>query len=143
MHFQQMTNMAIPGARIPVPGVMKFTVLVYPSLLIITVCSMPRSRDENISMKKTTFSLFWKHVILLFILDIKIFLTKCTALQNYTDYVVFIFSTHLSLQNINEIFCVWKSWFWLEDQMTTSYPHGNPGIFTAFNLLYYSDNLYW
>lgn len=52
MHFQQITNMAIPGARIPVPGVMKFTVLVYPSLLIITVCSMPRSRDENISMKK-------------------------------------------------------------------------------------------
>lgn len=52
MHFQQITNMAIPGARIPVPGVKKFTVLVYPSLLIITVCSMPRSRDENISMKK-------------------------------------------------------------------------------------------
>ena len=37
MHLDNMTNTAMPQHKTPAPGVMKFTMLVYFSLVIITI----------------------------------------------------------------------------------------------------------
>ena len=37
MHFHYMTNMVMPFHKTPVPGVIKFTILVDPSFVIITI----------------------------------------------------------------------------------------------------------